>query len=97
MKYKKDYPLRLLPNVKKMEITETGFDRVLGIFGVTKPLREFTFEHWFNGKHNRYLRKQYGRLLNNLNNPKKFWIIAEHLIKRSTVFRTVCIFHLLPT
>jgi hypothetical protein len=44
MKFKKDYPLRLLPNVKKMDITETGFDRVLGIFGVTKPTRELTFE-----------------------------------------------------
>lgn len=79
-----------------MTIENTGTDRLLGIFGISKVQREITFERWFVGKHNRYLRHQYGRLIRSLDEPEKFWAIATHLIRKSYTFRATAINHLLP-
>lgn len=78
--------LPFLPNVESFIAETIGHNPILELYGIDKKIHEYIVEKGGNEKANKYLRKQYRRLMKNKGNPAKFHAISKILVQRSKVY-----------
>jgi len=88
-------PFKKIPNVRTFKVIVGDPDPVFLRFHLTKRLpAQFDYEPHVNAKYNRYLEHQFKRM--KYVNSLTYWRMSEHLMKRSGVFLTLAINHVVP-
>lgn len=81
------FPWKLLPNCRKFKIELGLWDKTFAKHNLDKRLApEITIEPHTNKAINRYIMHQVKRLNESIDNPVKFWRIADHLMRYSNAF-----------
>jgi len=90
-------PYKLLPDVKEFKIQVQGPDPIFKKHGLKKNLQpQLSFKRYTNKKMNRFVLWQVTRLNNCMDNPRKFWRIAESLIRSSLSFGLLSLHQIVP-
>jgi len=92
-------PWKWLPNCSDFKVELEGYDPLYEMHGIKKRWRTRKWHKAFrNNQMNRYLRHQFNRLkiAREERNHKKYWVIGNQLLGRSTTFGLQSIHHVYP-
>lgn len=88
----KNSPLFSLPNCSKFSINIKPMDPLFKLFGLYRRMKpDLKFEAHKNANMNRFAENQIKRLEKLRSNPRKYWLLADLLMSRSSTFRTLAI------
>jgi len=89
-------PFRFLPNVRVFKVLISEYDSLYGEYGIKKRLTpaNFRIERYENQHLNRYVRHQLKRM--KYSDSRKYWVIANHLMKKSNIFLVLALNHVFP-
>jgi hypothetical protein len=88
-------PFNPLPNVRKFEIELQDWDPVFQSHGIRKRLPpKFKYQPHNNNRLNRYMKYYLTRM--KTASPQRYWVLAERLIRRSSIFYVMALNHVFP-
>jgi hypothetical protein len=90
-------PFKPLPNTSKFKLGEGTLDMLFKKFGFKKTIRsESIYEPYTNTASNRYMFHQIKRLNEARHNPRLYWRIGHHILRRSNNFLVIALNHCFP-
>jgi len=89
-------PFHRFPDVKHVRVDLKPLDRIFELFGIKrrKGPAEIHYMKYKNKPINRFALRQIKRLQKA--DSKKYWIIVDHLMRRSNVFFMLALYHIFP-